>query len=54
MGLYDKTLDIFDGAEIKLMEMTLDSAKKGLGTTNHIDDWREDMDSKLGETMICL
>ena len=44
-------LNRFNDAQINLTELTLGSAKEALVIINQTDDSREDMDSKLGETM---
>jgi hypothetical protein len=44
-------LNRFNDAQINLTELTLDSTKEALVIINQTDDSREDMDSKLGETM---
>lgn len=49
MGSWDKMLDRF--AHIKLTELTLDSLKEDLRLIIQTDDWREDIDSKLGEAI---
>ena len=51
LGSWDKMLNRFNDAQINLTELTLDSTKEALVIINQTDDSREDMDSKLGETM---
>jgi len=51
LGSWDKMLNRFNDAQINLTELTLVSAKEALVIINQTDDSREDMDSKLGETM---